>query len=107
DNTVALEAFKANQFDYWLEMSAKNWATAYDTPALRDGRMRKEEIANHNPTGMQAFVFNIRRGTFQDPRVREGLGLLFDFEWSNKSLFNGAYSRTRSYFDNSELAAAE
>src|SRR5690606_37751257 len=73
----------------------------------RDGRMRKEEIANHNPTGMQAFVFNTRRGIFQDPRVREGLGLLFDFEWSNKSLFNGAYSRTRSYFDNSEVAASE
>jgi microcin C transport system substrate-binding protein len=105
DNTVALEAFKAGQFDYWLEMSAKNWATAYNTPALRDGRMIKDEIANHNPTGMQGFVFNIRRPQFQDPRVREGLGLLFDFEWANKNLFNGAYSRTQSYFDNSELAA--
>lgn len=106
DNTVALEAFKAGQFDYWLEISAKNWATAYDTPALQDGSMVKEEIANHNPTGMQGFVFNTRRAPFQDPRVREGLGLLFDFEWTNKSLFNGSYSRTHSYFDNSELASS-
>ena len=106
DTTVALEALKAGQFDYWLEISAKNWASAYDVPAVKDGRLRKEEIANHNPTGMQGFVFNIRRPLFQDPRVREALGLLFDFEWTNKQLFNGAYTRTRSYFENSELAAS-
>ena len=106
DTTVALEALKAGQFDYWLEVSAKNWASAYDVPAVKDGRLRKEEIANHNPTGMQGFVFNIRRPLFQDPRVREALGLLFDFEWTNKQLFNGAYTRTRSYFENSELAAS-
>ena len=106
DTTVALEALKAGQFDYWLEISAKNWASAYDVPAVKDGRLRKEEIANHNPTGMQGFVFNIRRPLFQDLRVREALGLLFDFEWTNKQLFNGAYTRTRSYFENSELAAS-
>ncbi len=105
DNTVALEAFKAHQFDFWLESSAKNWATAYDIPAVSQGQLRKEELLNGNPTGMQGFVFNLRRETFQDPRVREALALLFDFEWANKQLFNGAYTRTDSYFENSELAA--
>ncbi|WP_172149811.1 MULTISPECIES: extracellular solute-binding protein [Pseudomonas] len=106
DNTVALEALKAGQFDYWLETSAKNWATAYDSPAVASGQLIKEEIDNHNPTGMQGFVFNTRRPLFQDKRVREALGLLFDFEWTNRQLFNGAYTRTRSYFDNSELASS-
>lgn len=106
DNTVALEALKAGQFDYWLEMSAKNWATAYSTPAVANGQLIKEEILNRNPTGMQGFIFNTRRALFQDRRVREALGLLFDFEWTNKRLFNGAYTRTSSYFDNSELASS-
>ncbi|UTW08031.1 extracellular solute-binding protein [Pseudomonas benzenivorans] len=105
DNTVALEALKAGQFDYWLETSAKNWATAYDVAAVANGQLIKEEIENHNPTGMQGFIFNIRRPLFEDRRVREALGLLFDFEWANKQLFNGAYTRTHSYFDNSELAS--
>lgn len=107
DNTVALEALKAGQFDYWLETSAKNWATAYDVPAVKNGQLVKEEIANNNPTGMQGFIFNIRRPLFQDRRVREALALLFDFEWTNRQLFNGAYTRTRSYFDNSELASRD
>lgn len=106
DNTVALQAFKAGHFDYWLETSAKNWATAYDTEAVRDGRIIKEEIANHNPQGMQGFIFNIRKPHLQDVRVREALALLFDFEWTNRQLFNGAYTRTTSYFDNSELASS-
>ncbi|HEY1029532.1 MAG TPA: extracellular solute-binding protein [Pseudomonas sp.] len=105
DNTVALEALKAGQFDYWLETSAKNWATAYGIPAVANGQLIKEEIENRNPTGMQGFIFNTRRPQFQDRRVREALGLLFDFEWANKRLFNGAYFRTRSYFDNSELGS--
>ncbi|MCL9657211.1 extracellular solute-binding protein [Pseudomonas protegens] len=105
DNTVALEALKAGQFDYWLEMSAKNWASAYNTPAVAQGRLIKEQIVNGNPTGMQGFVFNTRRPMFQDVRVRHALSLLLDFEWSNKQLFNGAYTRTRSYFENSEMAA--
>lgn len=106
DNTVALEALKAGQFDYWLEISAKNWATAYNVPAVANGQLIKEEITNHNPTGMQGFIFNTRRALFSDRRVREALGLLFDFEWANRQLFNGAYTRTHSYFDNSELAAS-
>ncbi len=105
DGSVALEALKAGQFDFWLESSAKNWATAYDTPAVNEGRLIKEQIINYNPTGMQGFVFNIRRPLFQDRRVREALGLLLDFEWTNKQLFYGSYTRTNSYFENSELAA--
>jgi microcin C transport system substrate-binding protein len=105
DNNVALEAMKAGQFDYWLESTAKNWATAYDIPAVREGRLIKEEIPNGNPTGMQGFVFNIRRPIFQDVRVRHALSLLMDFEWTNKQLFNGAYSRAYSYFSNSDMAS--
>ncbi|MGB5825810.1 MAG: extracellular solute-binding protein [Pseudomonas mandelii] len=105
DNTVALEALKAGQFDYWLEMSAKNWANAYNIPAVTEGRLNKEQIPNGNPTGMQGFVFNLRRPVFQDVRVRQAFTLLLDFEWTNKQLFNGAYVRTRSFFENSEMAA--
>jgi microcin C transport system substrate-binding protein len=106
DNTVALEALKAGQFDYWMEMAAKNWANAYNIPAVAEGRLIKEQIPNGNPTGMQGFVFNLRRAVFQDVRVRQALSLLLDFEWTNKQLFNGAYARTRSYFENSEMAAS-
>lgn len=105
DTTVALEALKAGAFDYALEVSAKNWATAYNVPAVREGRLVKEELPNGNPTGMQGFIFNIRRPVFQDVRVRQALSLLLDYEWTNKQLFNGAYTRTSSYFDNSEMAA--
>ncbi|MDQ0740110.1 extracellular solute-binding protein [Pseudomonas sp. W4I3] len=105
DSTVSLEALKAGQFDYWLEFSAKNWANAYNIPAVAQGRLVKEEIPNGNPTGMQGFVFNTRKPMFQDVRVRKAISLLLDFEWSNKQLFNGAYTRTRSYFENSEMAA--
>ncbi|POA17370.1 hypothetical protein C1886_22325 [Pseudomonas sp. FW300-N1A1] len=105
DNTVALEALKAGQFDYWLEMTAKSWANAYNIPAVTEGRLIKEQIPNGNPTGMQGFIFNLRRPVFQDVRVRQALSLLLDFEWTNKQLFNGAYARTRSYFENSEMAA--
>jgi len=105
DATVALEALKAGQFDYWAEFSAKNWANAYNVPAVTEGRLIKEQIPNGNPTGMQGFVFNVRKPMFQDVRVRKAISLLLDFEWSNKQLFNGAYTRTRSYFENSDMAA--
>ena len=106
DGTVALEAFKAGQYDIRVENSAKNWATGYDSPALRDGLFKKDEIPNKLPTGMQGFGFNARREIFVDPRVRQAFGYLFDFEWSNKNLFNGAYTRTKSYFSNSDLASS-
>jgi microcin C transport system substrate-binding protein len=105
DTTVALEAFKAGQYDFREENVAKNWATGYDTPAVAAGLIKKEQIPNEVPTGMQAYVYNIRRPVFQDRRVREALGYAFDFEWSNKYLFFGAYTRTKSYFSNSELAS--
>jgi microcin C transport system substrate-binding protein len=105
DATVALEAFKAGAYDIRRENSSKAWATGYDSPALRDGLITKEVIPNHNPSPMQGFGYNLRRPIFQDPRVRAALAYAFDFEWSNKNLFYGAYTRTRSYFDNSELAA--
>jgi microcin C transport system substrate-binding protein len=106
DGTVALEAFKAGEYDFREENSSKNWATAYTSPAVTAGLIRKEEIKNEVPTGMQGFVFNTRRPIFQDARVRRALAYAFDFEWSNKNLFYGAYSRTRSYFSNSELASS-
>ncbi len=105
DDTVALEAFKGGAYDIRRESSSKNWATAYEVPAVRDGRIRKELIPNEVPTGMQGFVYNTRRGVFRDPRVRAALATAFDFEWSNAHLFHGAYTRTRSYFSNSELAS--
>jgi microcin C transport system substrate-binding protein len=105
DSTVALEAFKAGQYDFRQENVAKNWATAYTGPAIAQGLIKKEEIENEVPTGMQAFVFNARRPIFQDPRVRRALAHLFDFEWANRNLFHGQYARTTSYFSNSELAA--
>ena len=105
DRTVSMEAFKAGELDFRAENSSKNWATAYDIPAVRDGRIVKEEVDDHSPQGMQGFVFNLRRPQFQDRRVREAIGLAFDFEWSNRQLFYDAYTRSRSYFSNSELAA--
>jgi microcin C transport system substrate-binding protein len=106
DSTVAVEALKAGEYDFRPENVARVWATAYNTPAVTQGVIRKEEIPNEVPTGMQAFVFNTRRPFFQDPRVRRALAYAFDFEWSNKNLFFGAYTRTKSYFSNSELASS-
>ncbi len=105
DATVALEAFKGGHYDFRLEISAKDWATAYQTPDVEGGRIVKEEVPYGMPAGMQGFAMNLRRPLFQDRRVREALGLAFDFEWSNQALFYGQYTRTRSYFENSELAA--
>jgi microcin C transport system substrate-binding protein len=107
DATVALEAFKAGEYDFRLETSSKEWATAYTGPAFDDGRILKQELHNGNPTGMQAFIFNNRRDKFADPRVREALGYAFDFEWTNRNIFYNAYTRTHSFFSNSEMAAAE
>lgn len=105
DSGVALEALKAGAISWRQEMVAKNWASAYDTPALREGKLIKEEIPDGSPTGIQGFAFNQRRPVFQDVRVREALSLMLDFEWTNRQLFNGAYVRAHSYFGNSELEA--
>jgi len=106
DATVALEAFKAGEYDFRQETSSKDWATGYDVPAVQQGLIVKVEIPNERPTGMQGFVMNLRRPLFQDRRVREALAYSFDFEWSNQNLFYGQYTRTESYFSNTELASA-
>jgi microcin C transport system substrate-binding protein len=105
DITVAVEALKAGEYDFRQENVAKNWATAYNVPAVTQGLLRKEGIKNEVPTGMQAFVYNTRRPAFQDARVRKALAHAFDFDWMNKNLFFGTYIRTTSYFSNSELAS--
>jgi microcin C transport system substrate-binding protein len=105
DSTVALEAFKADRIDWRTESSAKDWATAYDFPAIKDGRVIKEEFPLRSFGVMQAFVFNLRRDKFKDPRVRRALNLALDFEEMNKQLFFGQYSRINSYFEGIELAA--
>ena len=105
DQTVALEAFKAGEYDFRQENSSKVWATGYEAPARRAGLFKTEMVENEIPTGMQAFVFNTRKELFKDRRVRRALAFAFDFEWTNKNLFYGQYARTESYFSNSELAA--
>ena len=105
DMTIALEAFKADQFDFRVENSAKRWATGYDFPAVRRGDVVLEEFETKNAEPMQAFVFNLRRTKFQDPRVRQAFNYAFDFEWLNANIFYDQYQRTASFFQNSELAA--
>ena len=106
DTTVAVEAFKAGAFDIRVENEAKKWATAYeDMPALKNGKVIKKDFKHGLPSGMQGFVFNTRRPIFANKKVRQALATAFDFKWSNENLFYGAYKRTTSYFDNSELAA--
>ena len=107
DAIVAIEGLKAGAFDFRQENVSKSWATAYDIPAVHDGRIKKEEIPHEIPLGMQGFVYNTRRAIFRDVRVREALAYAFDFEWTNKHLFYGGYKRSASYFSNSELASRE
>jgi len=105
DTTVALEAFKADTVDWRTENSAKNWATAYDFPAVSDKRVLRDEFPITNVGMMQAFAFNIRRDKFKDPRVRLAFNYAFNFEEMNKQLFYGQYKRIASYFQGTELAA--
>ncbi|HEY6669882.1 MAG TPA: extracellular solute-binding protein, partial [Methyloceanibacter sp.] len=107
DETVAFESFKAGNLDYWQESSAKNWATAYDFGAVRDGFIKRQEVAIKRTQPMQCFVLNLRRPQFQDRRMRQAFSLAFDFEWANKNLFYGQYARVGSYFQNGELAAPQ
>ena len=106
DHNVALEAFFAGEYDVRQENTAKLWATAYDAPPVKDGRIIKDTIDNARPQGMQGFIYNIRRPVFADPKVREALTYAFDFEWSNRQFAYGSYTRSRSYFSNSELASS-
>ena len=105
DVTVALEAFKSGAYDFRLENSSKNWATAYNFNATKNGQVIVEEIPYARPSGMQGFAFNTRKPIFKNRNVRKALTYAFDFEWSNKNLFYNAYTRTKSFFDNSELSS--
>ena len=106
DTTVALEAFKGDALDWRTENSAKNWATAYDFPAVKEKRVVLEEFPNRASGRMQGFVLNTRREKFKDPRVRLALNYAFDFEEMNKQLFFGQYQRINSYFEGTELASS-
>jgi microcin C transport system substrate-binding protein len=106
DPTILREALKAGDLDHRGENQSKAWATAYDIAAVRDGLLVKKNFPHQQSAGMQAFVFNMRRPMFQDRRVRQALMQVFDFEWTNRNLFYGQYTRTSSYFSNSELASS-
>ena len=103
DENVTLEALKSGDYDFRREYIARNWATAYNAPAVKDGRIVKREIPDGTPQGMQAFIFNTRLSKFADRRVREAIGLTLDYEWVNKTIFYGAYERNKSFFENTEF----
>jgi len=105
DRTAGMEAFKAGTYDLREEFTSKVWATEYDFPAIRDGRVKKETLPDVAPSGTQGFFINTRRDKFKDKRVREALGLAFDFEWTNRNMFFNLYNRTQSYFENSPMKA--
>ena len=105
DETVAMEAFKAGDYDLRFERTSKTWATSYTGPAIEKGLIKKLELPDESPDGMQGFLFNTRRPIFKDRRVRAALGYAFDFEWTNKALMYGAYRRTKSFWERSELAS--
>lgn len=105
DRTAAFEALKSGVIDLREEYTSRDWATAYDFPAVKDGRVKQMVLPDETPSGAQGFFFNLRRDKFQDIRVRDALNLAFDFEWSNKNLFFGLYNRTASFFELSPLKA--
>ena len=105
DDTAIRLALRSGNIDFRAENQAKAWALDYNVPAVDKGWLRKELIENQRPTGMQGFVMNTRRPVFSDARVRQALAYAFDFEWTNENLFFGQYTRTESYFSNSELAS--
>ncbi|MBS7543340.1 extracellular solute-binding protein [Ancylobacter oerskovii] len=105
DREVGFEAFKAGTYRFREEFTARSWATGYDFPALRDGRVKREELPDDTPGGAQGWFLNLRRPQFADPKLREALSYAFDFEWTNKNLMFGIYKRTLSFFENSPLKA--
>lgn len=105
DDTAVRLALKSGGIDYRAENQAKAWSVDYDVPAVEKGWLKKERVSHRMPTGMQGFVFNTRRDQFANPKVREALGYAFDFEWTNRNLFFSQYTRTKSYFSNSDMAS--
>lgn len=106
DYTTAFEAFKGGAYAYREEYQSKLWGTAYNFPAIEEGTIKVETLADGRPAGTQGFWFNLRREKFQDPRVREAIGLAYNFEWANESLFYGLYERTDSFWENSPTLQA-
>ena len=105
ERQVAFQAFKAGAINYHQEFTSRVWATGYDFPALNEGKVKKESLHNGAPTGSQGWYFNTRREPFKDPRVREALGLCFDFQWTNKNVMYSSYKRVVPYFQNSAMEA--
>lgn len=105
DYAAAFEGFKAGNYTFRDEASAATWATGYDFPAVKSGHVKRAELPSGNKASGQAFILNLRREKFQDPRVREAIGIMFNFEWSNETLFYGLYERVTSFWENSDLAA--
>ncbi len=107
DYTTAFEAFKGGAYLFREEFSSKVWGTAYNFPAIEEGHIVVETLPDGRPAGTQGFWFNLRRDKFEDPRVREAIGMAFNFQWSNESLFYGLYERTDSFWENSPTLQAE
>lgn len=105
DRQVAFEAFKNGVITFQEEFTSRIWATAYDFPAINEGKVKKESLPRTEPTGSQGWYFNLRRDKFADPRIREALGLCFDFEWTQKNIMYGSYARVTSFFENSDSKA--
>jgi len=105
ERTAGFEALKSGVIDLREEYTSRDWATAYDFPALKDGRVKQTTLPDETPSGAQGYFFNLRREKFQDIRVRRAFNLAFDFEWTNKNLFYGLYERTASFFESSPLKA--
>ncbi|MDN4986873.1 extracellular solute-binding protein [Bradyrhizobium arachidis] len=105
DRDVAFEGFTGKNYLYREEFTSRIWATRYDFPAIKDGRVKREEVPDQTPSGGQGWFLNTRRDKFKNLKVREALNYAFDFEWTNKTIMYGAYARTRSPFQNSDLVA--
>jgi peptide/nickel transport system substrate-binding protein len=106
DAASMFEAFKAGLYDFRIETDPTLWRSGYDFPAFRDGRILRQSLPIETPKGMEGFAFNTRRAIFADPRVREGLGMMFDFEWINAEFYGGVYRRAKSFFDDSILSSS-
>lgn len=105
DRQVAFEAFKSGVITFQQEFTSRIWATGYDFPAIHEGKVKKESLPKTDPVGSQGWIYNLRREKFADPRIREALGLCFDFEWTRKTIMFGFYERMTSYFENSDSKA--
>jgi microcin C transport system substrate-binding protein len=105
DREVAFEGFTARSYLFREEFTSRTWATRYDLPAIRDGRIKRDTISDDTPSGAQGWFFNTRREKFKDKRLREAFIYAFDFEWTNKNIMYGSYHRTQSVFQNSEMMA--